>query len=380
MGWRWLPGLASLVCAGALSAASAQAPLDGYHLASSVTVPCDGSAIATPPLKGRGAADYRIVLSGTFTFAYNGTTYDAFYGPDGAPHRYVRTDPPDLVRVEEDRRAHRYVLGLSEGVSLAGSSVTVAIDTSRFVDDFLITPSEVKQALTGGLKVELYERPGPAAGAMARVPAGVKVAVIGLLAFLALMVGIGLPIAAYARRAGDELRVRLSRIDAKVRRASRSAAARGGFFAELVKQLADLQAAAHRLGNLVRESDRTLRTVHRDGLERDVRSLDQRLESATDAAVRGETERALVQKRAALAALDTVGRRREEAMLRLTKLEGTLDATLLKIPDIELKLAGEENEDAAISAIESELELIRKVTEEIRLEGDPTRLRPAEGA
>jgi hypothetical protein len=208
----------------------------------------------------------------------------------------------------------------------------------------------------------------------------VKVAVIGLLAFLALMVGIGLPIAAYARRAGDELRVRLSRIDAKVRRASRSAAARGGFFAELVKQLADLQSAAHRLGNLVRESDRTLRTVHRDGLERDVRSLDQRLESATDAAVRGETERALVQKRAALAALDTVGHRREEAMLRLTKLEGTLDATLLKIPDIELKLAGEENEDAAISAIESELELIRKVTEEIRLEGDPTRLRPAEGA
>lgn len=129
----------------------------------------DGSVYALPAGAMRDAAVTRVVITGAVQCSYNGRSYDAFYvcASDGTaittqPHRLLRWTGTITRLLEADSNAHRYVFGIAPSTSgQAASGVGIALD--RLVDELLISPSEVKRALSGSLRAELVQTVPPPA-------------------------------------------------------------------------------------------------------------------------------------------------------------------------------------------------------------------------
>jgi len=339
----------------------------GYVTLSKAQVPADGSAVATAPLRSDRDYEQRVVVTGTFLFGHDGTSYDARYrcygGVPGEPHEYVRTEPPDLVLVQEDKYRHTYTFALPRGADMAGRSITVAIDTSRFVERYFLTPSEVKAALTSHMDVTLHARPmrGPSALArlLARWPIALAALVLlgtGLAAFGGLALG----------RATTDVAKRARRIDRTFAAIERATAGDNATFAPVVKQLGELRDTAHRIAQEFERTGKALRGVDRQRLRVDIAHLERRVERATNEETRAEYEAALAERRRALDSVEDLAARREQAVVRVTKIEGVFDSSLLRIRESRLRVAADQSDKSAIPAILEQLTTVRDAITEAR--------------
>lgn len=333
----------------------------GYGRLCEVRVPLDGSAVATPPLRPSAGREYLLVLRGTFSFAHDGRTYDALYavtpstrgGAD--PHSYVHIEPR-LAPVEEDPTGHRYVFAVPRDVLAAGRSIAVGIDTSRFVDAYLITPSEVRAGLSGGLTMELWEH---------RPPPPLALAVVGWalcigLALAALLAGVAVV------RARDPLRTMLRRIEAAHASAAREAGRDCALFADVLLQLDGLRESARGIAKEGRDTLRARRKVPVGRLRAEVAELERKLAAGPPDGVRQEYETILADKRSALASLDAMRERHERAVVRLRKIEGVLGAAVVKIREARLLFDPEHREDDVIASFRGELRMVRQAIDDVR--------------
>jgi len=363
---------ALLTMAGALApllAACSPAPDEtvGYVTLSKARVPADGGAASTAPLRSDRDFEQRVLITGTFLFGHDGTSYDARYrcygGVPGEPHEYVTTDPPDLVLVREDKYRHTYAYALPRGADMAGRSVTVAIDTSRFVEQYFLTPSEVKAALTSHMDVTLHARPmrGPSALArlLARWPIALTALVLlgsGLAAFGGLALG----------RATTDVAKRVRRIDRTFALIERATAGDQPTFAPVVKQLGELRDTAHRIAQESERTAKALKGVDRQRLRVDIAQLERRVERAASEETRTEYEAALAERRRALDSVDDLAARRELAVVRVTKIEGVFDSSLLRIRESRLRVEEDQSDKSTIPDILEQLATVRDAITQAR--------------
>ncbi|MCS6860232.1 MAG: hypothetical protein NZT92_07930 [Abditibacteriales bacterium] len=131
------------------------------ELSSSLLQP-DGVRIATPTLKEMTRFGYRIVLQGVFRCSYNGRLFDPLYLLDenGKPekrHPYLQWTPQPPMLESEDPARHRYVFRIPS--EWEGKAVGVRVNVDKFVDEFLIPPSEVRASLSGEVKMTVLQAP-----------------------------------------------------------------------------------------------------------------------------------------------------------------------------------------------------------------------------
>jgi hypothetical protein len=297
-----------------------------------VRLPPTGDRLLTPPLGNAGA---RIVLVGVFTFRYSGMHFDALYrtGPAGAfsrRHPYLDWSPRAPVLESKDVTRHRYQFRFPAEWKLQGQSIGLRIDLDRFVDEYLIPPSEVRASLTGEMVLRVL--PLPAA------PVNPWPEIVGASLPAALVIG-GLSWILQRRMALAGMPLELQRQLERIIRKQRATLAALGSgpprYQRLGEDLKTVQAGAWTLARRIRRLRNTRSRIDQTSLVVQVGCLQQELARLTDASARDAGEAALVEKRKALTLLEEIERAEARCTLQLSTLEATLDTTYLTLRQLQ---------------------------------------------
>jgi hypothetical protein len=133
---------------------------DRWTVAQRVALPMSGAPIDLAILAGPGEEPVRIALTGSYSFAVDGSRIDAF----GA-HSASRSDvaegafvilPPGAQIVARDPLAHRYELEIPRS-----GSMPVAFNVLPLAMRHLMTASEARASLTGAIELEHLVPPAP---------------------------------------------------------------------------------------------------------------------------------------------------------------------------------------------------------------------------
>lgn len=363
-----LAACALLICITAQSAPRLQP-------AGSAEVSLDGTAVALPEMKDSG--EYQVRLSGTFECGIDGRRYDARYRQDAAghftqPHGLVVLDPP-AESITEDTAKHTFTFGPVPGKDNAGESVTVRVDVDRLVDEFIRTPSEVRESLTGELRAELLYAPPT-------VPPSVLVPAIALPLFVAVFVISALVNASRraTRRPYEDVHALRRRIQRKARLALQEVGTREILFEHLREQLRELGRAADELARHVLTFRATRLAHDEQDVQEDIERLENDLTQAASDAVRNQINREVAHKQETLQYLRANAEREADYLLRLSRTETTLDNLRLKLPHLRLEMDARLEQPVA-DEVESELELLRAAVQQTRemvIGEDATETRP----
>jgi hypothetical protein len=319
-----------------------------------------GERLLTPPLGEVGA---RIVLEGVFTFHYTGARFDALYmtGPDGLfarRHPYLQWSPREPLLESEDLNRHRYQFRVPAGWNLEGQSLGLRVDVDRFVDEFLIPPSEVRGALTGEMTLRVLPPPATpgslwAMMAAASLPAAAVAGGVGWVLWRRMALQ-GLP---------PELQEQLVRINRKHRIAH--AALGPSRSPRLQETLGAVHAGAWSLARQIRALHTARSQIDGLSLQSEAERLEQELDRFADPIARAEGKAALAEKRKTLEILDEMELLQKRSTLRLATIEATLDTTCLSLrrppPG-----SGAPFEDPVLCELEAEVTAIAEVEQEIR--------------
>lgn len=330
-------------------------------------LPATGETVLTPPLEADGGP-VRIVVEGAFQFAYAGIQFDALYRsqPDGsgtASHTFLRWHPRAPVLEEEDARAHRYVYRVPPELAGSGQSLGLSVDVDQFVSRYLITPSEVRQSLSGEVRVRVLQPPPPP------LPIG---AIWGWSAVpaLATVGGVGWIVRRRMRFQGlaPDLRDRLERIEARYAGAARAARAGADRVLPVGDRLQALQKSAEGLARQAQELRDARAHLDRSRLEREIAAQQQRLSGGLDPAVRRDAEAVLAEKEKSLVLLGELEAAETRCQVRLEKIEAVLEATALALRGSRghsVAAASARDDDALCLALDAEVEAIREVRQDL---------------
>lgn len=362
-GRYWLLLGAVMVVALGAAAASAEADLAGFERVGQVEVPLTGREVALPLPQGARPTDLRIVLEGLFDCSLNGRTYDAVYtasdtGQFDRRHDYVRWTPEDMALAEYDTSAHQYVLKLAEDSGELPQAVSARVNVDQFVTDLIVTPSEVRQSLSGSLRLELWQASGSSAGAALIVGAVVVLAALAAVVLLRR----GKP----AEEMADVAEL-LSRIERKYESAMSTIEGQREDAFELSSQLQRLRDGAQELGEHIAAFRGAASTVDRQQLEGEIARAQQQLQQTERADLRQEIEATLAAKRKLRDLLTDTDANEARYLLRLSKIESTIDATTMWVTGQERLLADEVGEDRAIAELEQELKSLDEAIEELKI-------------
>ncbi len=357
---RWLIGLA--VAGLPIGApALAQGEIEGFVRAAQVQVPPTGREVAIPVPQGTAGSDLRVVLGGSFACSYNGRSYDAADG-------YIRWSPEQMRIAERDARQHRYVLRPStEGA--APESVSAWVDVDRLVRELIVTPSEVRESLSGDVRLELWVAKRAGSVLAIILPVAAAVLVIGGLA------------AVSTRRAQqsmadvDDL---LRRIERKYATATGSARERDWDTAEFEDKLAELRGSAEHLAGQIATFRRTARTVDRDQLEQEIADAQRRLAAAEREDLRAELQSVIEAKRRLRDLLEDSAATQQRCLLRLSRIESALDTAVVQIAEQDGRMADRGADRDAIEGLERELRATDETIEELKFLEDPEAPAPGE--
>ena len=365
---RWLTvAAAALLVAGA--PVFGQGALDGCKRVAQVEVPTTGREVALPVPRGADAADLRVVILGIFECSYNGRSYDAL-GPVGEegeqPLGYVRWTPEMRV-IERNRAAHLYVLALPDGP--APEAVTAWVDVDRLVTELIVTPTQVRESLSGDVRMELWRAPR-ASDSLALM--GGLVAVLG-----ALVIAVVITQRRSAHGMAD-VEAALRRVEGKCATAMRTAREREWDSADLQDHLAKLRDGARELAAQVGVFRRTVRGVDRERLERDIARTRRQLEEADRDDLRVEAQSVLEARERLRELVADAAAAEQRYLLRLSRIEATIEATTLWLTGQEGRLADRGADRQAIEALETELAATDATIAELKALEDPTGPQPGE--
>jgi len=361
---HWL--LLSAMTVAALAAAAvagAEVNLAGFQRVGQVEVPLTGREVALPLVRGARPGDLRIVLDGVFSCSYNGRSYDAFYttsdtGALDRRHDYVRWSPDDMKLAEYDTSAHRYVLKLANDRGELPQAVTARVNVDRFVTDLIITPSQVTDSLSGNLRLGVWR--SSRSGAAAWLTLGLVLVAAALVAVL---------LRRRARPAAEMADVAqlLSRIERKYGSAMSVIEGQRPDAFELSSQLERLRDGAQELAEHIAAFRGAAGTVDQQQLEGEIAQVEQQLEQTQRDDLRQEIEATLAAKRKLRDLLADTEANEARYLLRLSKIESTMDATTVWVAGQEARLADEVGEDRAIAELQQELKSLDEAIEELKI-------------
>jgi hypothetical protein len=324
------------------------------NLASSVLKPT-GESLLSPALTDFARFGYRIALEGVFRCDVNGMQFDALYktDPKGGftqAHRYLKWTPETPVLESADPANHRYVFRIPSEGRWEGQSVGVRIDVDRFVDEFLIPPSEVKNALSGEIKMTVLQVPlaPPSPWPLligASLPAAVMIGGVGLVIRRRMTLG-GL---AY------DLQVKVGQIEQKYRAARAALSRQDSRLLPIQERLAALKEGALALARQIQTLRSTQSSIDRPVLEAEMRVLQRHLTTLDASPIRQESERTLAEKRKTLTLLEEIARTESLCALRLAKIEAVLDTTGLTLRSVQASATTVPPEESLCQALDREV-------------------------
>ena len=311
--------------------------------------------------------EWRVVFEGTFRFAETGRTFDAVYRltDDGAAmtssaHEYLQWRPVRPVLEQADPARHRYVFRVPAGVVPNGESMAVRLNVDRFVDETLMEPSQVRNALSGNLGVRVLRTPPVvpwgryAAGAS--VPAALAVGGVGLLVRRRMILG-GLD---------ADLVHAVGRIEQKAR-VARQAATRAHRVSlpQMTERFGQLARGAQAVARQAQDLRNAQRLVDRRAVQREVGALERRLAAGQDDAGANEARATLNEKRHALARLDEIKQGEEVCSLRLAKIESVLDSAALTLRSARATARAAPSEEALRHDLDAEVRALHEVERDL---------------
>ncbi|MGD8240869.1 MAG: hypothetical protein PVH68_20125 [Armatimonadota bacterium] len=330
---------------------------------SEVGVPLDGREVALPLPWRAQPEDTRVVLRGAFKCSYDGRSYDAVNtaGESGAferQHHYVRWSPAELAVAEYAPSTHECVLHFPEDAREIPESVGARVDVDRFVTDFIITPSEVRESLSGDLRLEVWRARRPSRA--------------GPLLILGLIGATAVAIVLVRRRRlplvdMSDVEELLGRIDRKYQSATGTVEGEREDAFELSSELERLRDGSRELARHIEAFRGAALTVDRRQLDREIADIEGQLEDADRDDVRQEIEATLATKRKLRDLLADSDASEARYLLRLSKIESTIDATTMRVTGQEQRLADEVHEDRAIAELEEELKSLDEAIEELKV-------------
>jgi hypothetical protein len=328
-------------------------------------LPLTGDWLLTPALRELDRLGYRVVLEGVFRFAYTGEAFDALYraGTDGAfrqRHEYLQWRPRAPGLEQEDPVHHRYVFRVPAEGQLEGLSVGVRVDVDRLVNEFLISPSEVRGALSGDVRMTVWQTPLAPLSlwpliAWTSVPAALLVGGTGWVIRRRMAF----------RGLAPELQARLAGIERK-HRAARAALgpARMTLF-PLQERLAAVREAAFTLAREIQDLRNVRSLVDRRVLEAETARLEGGLATVADEGARREGELALREKRKTLAVLRELEAAEARCAMRLFKTEAVLESTCLTLRNLPAAPADEPAEEILRRELDAEVAAIGELAREL---------------
>lgn len=335
-----------------------------------VPVPLNGDG-ATTTLLTAGGPGAEVEVSGTFYFDYNGKEYDAFYTTDstgrwGEPHDFF-TWPPGLEPVNRAfNPSHTYRFRVQPGYDFTGQGITFRLNIDGFVNQYLITPAEVRANLRPGS--------GPLAIRTIEVPWGGGVPVHPL-SHLAAPVGIGLLLilgaAAWRYRRMQQgldadLQDLLKRIRRKHKRLQATLQDQQADYSRLRQGCARLAEGTQTLVEHVQAFRQMERQIKREELAEEIMDLDRRRAQAREPAQVRDLEAALAEKRKVLELVEQTARHQDRYLARLSKVEALLDATQLKVMNLQVAAQDTVLEDRIMDDVDEEIEILEETVEEVR--------------
>lgn len=337
----------------ALPALAQDAGTDGFVRAAQVQVPLTGREVAIPVPPDAKAEDLRVVITGSVECSINGQTYDAV-----SPH--IGRAPGSLRMVEEDAAAHRYVLRTEAGTP-APDAVSAWVDTDRFVRELIVTPSEVRDSLSGDLRLELWRAKKDNGLMGVLLPVGGALAVLVVLAVTT------------ARRSHHMTDVdeALRRIDRGVEAAKRSAREREWDSEDLERKLDDLQQSARKLAEEIAHFRGTARSVDRARLEQEVAETQRRLEATDREDLRAELQSVLDARLKLRGMIEDTEATAQRHLVRMSRIEATLDTLVVQMAEQDGRMAATDADREAIDALQREVAATDAAIEELKMIEDP---------
>ncbi len=317
----------------------------------------DGSRVVIPIRSGTSATSQRVEIQGVMRCAYNNQAYDALYacnssgaGDPARAHAYLSWQPRPPQLEEADVQAHRYVFRFP--AMAAGVSPTVRVDIDRFVNAFLIPPSEVRGSLSGQFNISVRSaavaEAAPWPLALAAVPA---LAIAGGLAWV-----IGRRMSAVTL--DFDLEAQLARILAKSN-ATRNAASRAD--ARLVPvraRLKALESGASRLAGQIQQIRGACKLHSRFALERDIAALE--TQAAPNSAVPEDILLTMADKRKALASLTDLEKSETAFSARLNRVEAILESALAGLQTVKTGAMAAPVSDSVCRSLDAEVSALRE--------------------
>ncbi len=366
---RGRPGwpVAALLLLAAGTAADAAGYLAGFHRVAAVAVPLDGREVTLPLPRQARPEDVRVMLVGSFKCSYNGRTYylsgnsEAQADPAVPAPDYVHWDLPKsfaIVNAAElnGRCTDHYLLQPTPHSGRLPETVGAWVDVDQLVRELIITPSEVKQSLSGTVRLEVWQasRPGPLAAVLLAALAlgAVAAVVLARRASRARMADADAILRRIERQYGPALRaVRNQRLDAR----------------QLRSQLTQLRDGARGLAARIAAFRRAAASVDREKLDAEIREAEERLTAADRDDLRAEIGSTLAAKRRLRELLANTQANDARYLLRLSQIEAAMDSAALWVTGQEARLADEGADRKAIETIHQELESLDRAIEELRV-------------
>jgi hypothetical protein len=338
------------------------------ELSSSLLQP-DGVRIATPTLKEMARFGYRIVLQGVFRCSYNGKLFDPLYlmdenGKTGKRHNYLQWTPTPPILESEDSALHRYVFRIPS--EWEGKSVGVRVNVDRFVDEFLIPPSEVRASLSGEVRMTVLQTP-------LVVPLLPRIAPVAIPALL-VAGGAAFVIRRRMRWGGlaHDLQQTLMSIEQKYRIARAAVSAETEFRTEHGRlfpfrdKIAALRDGAFGLARHIQRLRNSQQLVDRRTLEADIARFEQQLAALRDEAAQRDGEIILAEKRRTLSLIEDMEQNTSRCAMRLAKIEATLDAFALTLRHAQTQQSPQPVEETLRRQLDAEVTAIQDTARDMQ--------------
>lgn len=330
---------------------------------SSALLQPDGVRIATPTLTEMTRFGYRVVLQGVFRCSYNGRRFDPLYLLDenGKPqkrHNYLQWTPQPPILESADPVRRRYVFRIPS--TWEGKSVGVRVNVDRFVDEFLIPPSEVRASLSGEVKMTVLQTPLVVPLLPRIAPVAIPVLLVtGGAAFVIRrrMLWGGL---------AHDLQRTLMSIEQKYRVACAAVSKEHGRLFPFHDKIAALRDGAFGLARHIQTLRNAQQLVDRRPLAADIARLERQLAALHDETIKRDTEIILAEKRRTLSLIEDMEQNISRCTLRLAKIEATLDTLALTLRHAQTQSSPQPLEETLRRQLDAEVTAIRDTTREMQ--------------